>query len=67
MTNDYGGMIAPAADEAIGSGVTPLEEEAEPAPPQPEPAEEADIPPPVPAPAPDDSARRWFLPFPWMK
>lgn len=61
-TMDYG--------DAIGSGVTPIEDEAEAAPPQPEPADEADVPPPAPAPAPpapEDSARRWYRPFPWMK
>ncbi len=69
MTNDYGGTIAPAPDGAIGSGVTPSDEGADAAPPQPEPADEADVPPPAPAPPPppEDSARRWFRPFPWVK
>ena len=70
VTNDFGGVISPSADDAVGSGVPPAGEEADAAPVQPEPADEADVPPPEPAPAPpapEDSARRWFLPFPWVK
>jgi hypothetical protein len=69
-SNDLGGAEALSTDPAVGSGVTPAAEDVEEAPPQPEPAEEADAPPPAPTPAlptPDDSARRWFLPFPRVK